>query len=182
MAFEVRLREFTLGIDKGKELLLLVGIGLCSGNLAALFLLYLLECLEEELFDITALIQNHLTEGLEVLELASLEADGFAEAADVLALLLDNLLALEAQELLLLFEVGHDLAEALLKQLDLGLEHLDLIVLFILLSCKFLHRLLLLSQVFIVLFIFGSQLLCQLLGVIDLVLLQISMPLEQVIL
>lgn len=48
---------------------------------------------------------------------------------DLLALLLDDLLVLETDELLLLLEVLDDLGEGLLQDLDLALEHLDLLLL-----------------------------------------------------
>jgi hypothetical protein len=61
---------------------------------------------------------------------------------------------LKPQQLLLLLEVGHNLAEPLLEQLYLRLQHLDLIVLLVLLPSELLHGLLLLTQIRIVLLVF----------------------------
>jgi hypothetical protein len=51
-----------------------------------------------------------------------------------------DLLVLELEQLTFLLEVGNDLAQTLLKEVDLGLHKLDLLVLFKLLLCVLLHR------------------------------------------
>ena len=74
-------------------------------------LLYLLESFQEELFNITALIEDHLTEGLDFSQLRVLGAHYFSEIDYFLLLITDNLLMLVPHQLLLFLKVFNDLPE-----------------------------------------------------------------------
>ena len=104
-------------------------------NLLSDFLLDLFECLEEELLDFAPLAEHHLSQRSDVLELPVLSSEHLSASADVMLLILDDLLMLELQQLLLLFKVVHDLLETLLEEDDFVLQRFDL---FLLLQTSFL--------------------------------------------
>jgi len=98
-----------------------------STYLLPYLLLNLLECLQEELFNIAPLIEYDLTERLDLPELPILAPHYLPQVDDLLLLLPDDLLVLIPDQLLLLLEVLHDLPERLLQHLDLALQDLDLL-------------------------------------------------------
>jgi hypothetical protein len=93
-----------------------------SANLLADLLLYLLEGLEEELFDVTALVEDHLAEGLDLAELRVLRAHYLSQVDYLLFLVSNYLFVLVSHELLFFLKVLHYLPEGLLENLDLALE------------------------------------------------------------
>lgn len=108
------------------------------------------------MLDVTSLVQDHLTQSFKVFELTGLKFDTFSEPSDVLGLLFDHLLGLETQQFFFFLEVRHDLRQTLLQKLYLRLQHLDLVILLILLFGIFLDGLLFLLEVILILFILSS--------------------------
>ncbi len=72
-----------------------VGALVLKSYLASLFFFHLLKGFEEELLNVTSLIQNHLAECFQVLELACLQSNALSKTADVLTLFFDDLFTLE---------------------------------------------------------------------------------------
>ena len=148
----VLLRELAARLDERQEFWLLVAL-FCRHfclKLSPLLLLDLLHRLEEELLDVAALVEDHLTYLFKVAALLVLLSDALVKIAELLMLLSHDLLVLELEQLALLLKVGYDLAKTLLEQVDLRLEQLDLFRLFKLTLSVFLHRKTLLVQ-----FVFG---------------------------
>jgi len=75
------------------------------------FFLNLLECLKEELLNLRSLIQNDLSKSLNLLELSVFAPEDFSCIEDLLTLLFNDGLVLEANHFLLLFEITNDLLE-----------------------------------------------------------------------
>lgn len=95
------------------------------------FLLFdLLHRLKEELFDVRSLIKDHLANSPDIFKLSVFDPRSLGQVPELLRLLLDDLLVLELQKLALFLKVRHDLAKGLLKQINLGLEHLDFLLFF----------------------------------------------------
>ena len=148
----VLLRELAARLDERQEFWLLVAL-FCRHfclKLSPLLLLDLLHGLEEELLDVAALVENHLTYLFKVAALLVLLSDALVQIAELLVLLSHDLLVLELEQLALLLKVGDDLAKTLLKQVDLCLEQLDLLRLLKLTLSVLLHRKTLMVQ-----FVFG---------------------------
>lgn len=117
-----------------------------------------------------------------ILELLIFAPCSFSQVAQLLGLLLDDLLILELEQFAFLFEVGDNLGERLFEQLDLGLEHLDFLLLFELAA-----RVLLRGQTLVLQFqgvdlVFLFDLLDLLLKVSFLVFLQLCLILEPLVL
>ena len=93
-----------------------------SAYFLADLLLDLLEGLKEELFDVAALVEDHLAEGLDLAELRVLRAHYLSQVDYLLFLVSDYLFVLIPHELLFLLKVLHYLPEGLLEDLDLALE------------------------------------------------------------
>jgi hypothetical protein len=83
-------------------------------DLASLLFFDLFEGLKEELLDVTPLIEDHLAEGLQVLQLTRLQSDTLSQPADVLTLLFDDLLTLKTQEFFFFFEIRNNFTQSLL--------------------------------------------------------------------
>lgn len=125
--------------------LLVFGVSLCL-ELSSLFLLDLLHGLEEELLDVRPLIKDHLSQSFQVDAFLHLESAGLGQTLELFVLFLDDLLVLELDQLSLLFKILHDLTQRRFKQIDFGLQHLDLFVLLVLFDGNLLVALHLLSQ------------------------------------
>lgn len=98
-----------------------------------LLLLDLFECLQEELLDVAALVEDHLRQSLEVGRLLDLQLVALGQCFELVILLLYDLLVLKFDQFTLFFEVADDLVKAAFEQVNLRLELLDLLVLPILL-------------------------------------------------
>ena len=83
------------------------GAPLLRMQLASFLLPDLLESLQEELLNVTALVQYHLTKRFKVLDFLRLHPNALPRVPDLLALLLDDLLVLVLHQLLLLLKVLH---------------------------------------------------------------------------
>ena len=137
----VLLRELAARLDEGQEFWLLVAL-FCRHfrlKLPPFLLLHLLHGLEEELLDVAALVEDHLTYLFKVAALLVLLSDALVQIAKLLVLLSHDLFVLELEQLALLLKVGDNLAKTLLEQVDLRLEQLDLLRLFELTLCVLLH-------------------------------------------
>ena len=97
-------------------------------KLSSFLLLDLLHGLEEELFDVGALVQDHLANRFQVGALLVFLTDRLVEILELLLLLIHDLLVLELKQLALFLEVGDDLSQALFKEVNLGSQKLDLLV------------------------------------------------------
>jgi hypothetical protein len=115
-------------------------------KLSSLLLLNLLQSFQKELLNIRSLVQDHLCQSFQVDALFHLESAGLSQRLQLLILLFNDLLVLKLYQLSFFFEVLHYLRKRGLKQINLGLEHLDLFVLLILLNSNLLVTLLLLGQ------------------------------------
>lgn len=118
LSLEIRFRKLALRVYQRQKLILIRIVSVCAlileCDLASLLFFDLLECLKEELLDVTPLIEYHLAEGLQVLQLTRLQSDALSQPADVLTLLFDDLLTLETEEFLFFLEVGDNFTESLL--------------------------------------------------------------------
>ena len=93
----VFLRELAARLDERQEFWLLVAL-FCRHfrlKLSSLLLLDLLHGLEEELLDVAALVENHLTYLFKVAALLVLLPDALVKIAELLMLLSHDLLVLE---------------------------------------------------------------------------------------
>ena len=84
-------------------------------KLSSFLLLDLLHGLEEELFDVGALVQYHLANRFQVRALLVFLTDRLVEIFELLLLLVHNLLVLELKQFSLFLEVGDDLSQTLFK-------------------------------------------------------------------
>jgi hypothetical protein len=91
-----------------------------STNLLADLFFDLFKCLEEKLLHIATLIQDHLTECLDLSQLRVLRAHYLSKVDNLLLLITDDLLVLIPDQLLLLLEVLNDLPKRLFKNLNLA--------------------------------------------------------------
>lgn len=82
-----------------------------SLQLAPLLLFDLFHGLEEELLNVTALVENHLSECLQIGALLDLHLIRLSQSLQLFILLLDDLLILELYQFALLFKVTHNLIQ-----------------------------------------------------------------------
>ena len=83
-------------------------------ELASLLLLDLLQGFQEELFDVTALIKDHLGHSFQVGRFLPLHPDALSQILQLLMLLPDNLLVLKLKQLTFFLEISHDLTQGFL--------------------------------------------------------------------
>lgn len=93
------LAVFRRWVDQGQKLRLLgsLNLGHVFLKFQAFLLFNLLHGLEEELFDIGSLVEDHLADSADVLQLLVFYARSLSQVAKLLSLLLDDLLILELQ-------------------------------------------------------------------------------------
>ena len=130
LAFVVLLWEFAAGFDQGQEFGLLMALfsRKLLLKLPSFLLFDLLHGLEEELFDVRALVQDHLANRFQVRALLILLTDWLVEVLELLLLLVHDLLILELKQLTLFLEVGDDLSKTFFKEVNLGPQKLNLLV------------------------------------------------------
>ena len=93
-----------------------------SLELPPLLLFDLLHRLEEKLFDVASLIEDHLADLLQVAALLVLLPDALVQVSQLFVLLTHDLLVLELEQFSLFLKVGDNLTETLLKQVNLRLQ------------------------------------------------------------
>lgn len=111
---------------------------------APLLFFDLLQSFQEELLDVRSLVEDHLTQGFQVGGLLDLQLVGLCQRTQFFVLFSDYLFVLELYKFTFLFEVLDNLAQVGLQQVNLRLEHFDLLILLKLLDC---HLLVVLHEV-----------------------------------
>jgi hypothetical protein len=84
------------------------------------FLFDLLKRFKEKLFDLTALVKDHLGKGSHISELFVLNSEVFTSVDDLFTLLFDDCLVLVPDHFFLPLEIIHDLVQTFGKYLDLA--------------------------------------------------------------